>query len=70
MFNQQQIALALSTIESVAKIEHHRDNDDFETGKCYDPSETGNFDDTFEEGLYSGRIDFARQLMAILTSDT
>ena len=70
MFSQQQIASVLSKIEEVSKLEHHQDNDDFETGEFYYPSDNGNFDDAFEDGLYSGRINFARQLLAMLTADT
>ena len=70
MFSQQQIASVLSKIEEVSKLEHHQDNDDFETGEFYSPADNGNFDDAFEDGLYCGRINFARQLLAMLTADT
>jgi hypothetical protein len=76
MFNQQQIALVLSKIEEVSRLEHHQDNDDFENGEFYNPGDNGNYDrdyhyqDAFEDGLSSGRIDFARELMTLLTSDT
>ena len=70
MFSQQQIALALSKIEEVSKSKHHQDDDDFENDEYYNPSDGGNFDDAFEDGLVSGRIDFARELMNLLKSDT
>lgn len=70
MFNQQQIALVLSKIEEVSNLEHHQDNDDFENGEFYNPADNGNYDDAFDAGLASGRIDFARELLSLLTSDT
>ena len=70
MFSQQQIALALSKIEEVSKFKHLQDDDDFDNGEFYNPADNGNFDDAFDDGLVSGRIDFARELMGLLTSDT
>jgi len=63
MFSQEQIARALSQIEEVAKLDHCQDDDE------YNPGDNGNFDDAFQDGLESGRIDFARELMIILTSE-
>ena len=69
MFSQQQIALALSKIEQTAELKHVQDDDDFENGEFYNPADNGNFDDAFEDGVNCGRIDFARELMILLTSD-
>ena len=63
MFSQEQIDRALCHIEKVAKFDHCQDEDD------YNPGDNGNFDDAFNDGLESGRIDFARELMIILTSE-
>jgi hypothetical protein len=63
MFSQEQIARALSQIEKVAKLDHCQDDDE------YSPDDNGNFDDAFQDGSESGRIDFARELMIILTSE-
>lgn len=70
MFSQQQIALVLSKIEKVAELTHCQDDDNFETGEFYSPADNGNFDDAFEDGVNCGRIDFARELMILLTADT
>lgn len=58
MFSQEQINRALCQIEKVSKLVH-----------CQDDEFNGNFDDAFHVGLESGRIDFARELMIILTSE-
>ena len=70
MFSQQQIALVLSKIEQIAELKHLQDDDDFENAEFYNPADNGNFDDAFEDGVSCGRIDFARELMVLLTSDT
>jgi len=70
MFSQQQIALVLSKIEEVSKLKHIQDDDDFENDEFYNPADNGNFDDAFEDGLVSGRIGFAREIMRLLTADT
>lgn len=70
MFSQQQIALVLSKIEETAKRTHCQDDDDFESGEFYNPADNGNFDDAFEDGVNCGYIEFARELMSLLTSDT
>jgi hypothetical protein len=70
MFSQQQIALVLSKIEQTAKLKHLQDDDDFENDEYYCPADNGNFDDAFEDGLKCGEIDFARELLHLLTSDT
>ena len=67
MFSQEQINRALCHIEKVAKLDHCQDDDEFDD--CYNPGDNGNFDDAFHDGLESGRIDFARELMIILTSE-
>lgn len=69
MFSQEQIALVLSKIEQTAKLEHVQDGDDFENDDFYNPADNGNFDDAFADGENCGRIDFARELMILLTSD-
>lgn len=69
MFNQQQITLALSKIEEVSKLKTVEDDNDFKSGEFYNPSDGGNFDDTYADGVDTGRIEFARDLMALLTSD-
>lgn len=71
MFNQQQITLVLSKIEEVSKLETADDDIDVEN-ECFNPYEHfgGNFDDTYEGGVETGRIEFARELMKMLTSDT
>ena len=70
MFSQQQIALVLSKIEQTAELKHIQDDDDFENDDFYNPADNGNFDDAFADGANCGRINFARQLMVLLTSDT
>jgi hypothetical protein len=70
MFSQEKIALVLSKIEQTANHKHLQDDDDFENDEFYNPADNGNFDDAFEDGLKCGEIDFARQLMCLLTSDT
>lgn len=70
MFSQQQIALVLSKIEEVSKLTHCQDDDDFENDEYYCPADNGNFDDAFEDGRKVGEVDFARDLLAMLTSDT
>jgi hypothetical protein len=67
MFSQEQIARALCHIEKISKLDHCQDDDEFDD--CYNPGDNGNFDDAFQDGLESGRIDFARELMIILTSE-
>ena len=67
MFSQEQIARALSHIEEFSKLDHCQDEDEF--GDPYNPGDNGNFDGAFNDGLESGRIDFARELMIILTSE-
>ena len=69
MFNQQQIALALS-IEEISKLNHLQDDDDFENDEYYNPADNGNYDDAFYDGVNCGRIEFARELMNLLKSDT
>lgn len=69
MFSQQQIALVLSKIEKVSKLQTVEDNDYFENGEVYSPSYSGNFDDAYNEGERTGYISFARELMKMLTSD-
>lgn len=69
MFNQQQIALVLSKIEEVSKLETA--DDDIDVGnEFFDPYDHfgGNFNDTFAGGAETGRIRFARELMEMLTS--
>ena len=70
MFSQQQIALALSKIEEVSKLETADDDIDVEN-EYFDPWDHfgGNFDDTYAGGVETGRIEFARELMTMLTSD-
>ena len=70
MFSQEKIALVLSKIEQTANHKHLQDDDDFENDEFYNPADNGNFDDAFADGLKCGEIDFARQLMFLLTSDT
>jgi hypothetical protein len=70
MFNQQQIALALSKIEEISKLNHLQDDDDFENDEYYNPADNGNYDDAFYDGVKCGRIEFARELMNLLKSDT
>ena len=72
MFNQQQIALVLSKIEEVSKLETADDEIDFDNGEYFDPCDHfgGNFDDAYYGGQETGRIEFARELMEMLTSDT
>jgi len=72
MFSQEKIALVLSKIEQTANQKHLQDDDDLENDEFYNynPADNGNFDDAFEDGLKCGEIDFARQLMCLLTSDT
>jgi len=66
MFNQFQIAseiaLVLSEIQKTAKLKHAHDRYD-----DYCPADNGNFDDAFEDGENYGRIEFARELWAILS---
>jgi len=71
MFSQQQIALVLSKIEKVSKLETVEDEIDFDNGDYFVPSDHfgGNFDDVYFGGHETGRIEFARELMKMLTSD-
>lgn len=70
MFNQQQIAKVLSQIEAVSKLETAEDGIDV-GNEWFDPCDHfgGNFDDAYNGGVENGRIEFARELMAMLTSD-
>jgi hypothetical protein len=70
MFSQQQIALALSKIEQMSELKHLQDDDDFENDEYYNPADNGNYDDAFYDGVNCGRIEFARELMNLLKSDT
>ena len=69
MFNQQQIALVLSKVEEVSKLETADDDIDVEN-EFFDPCDHfgGNFDDAYHGGRRTGRIEFARELMNMLTS--
>lgn len=71
MFNQQQIAQVLSKIEKVSKLETADDGIDV-GNEWFNPYDHfgGNFDDTYVGGVETGRIVFARELMAMLASDT
>lgn len=67
MYNNQQIAQVLSKVQEVAELKHLQDDDDFENDNYYNPADNGNYDDAFEDGVKCGRIDFARELMTLLS---
>jgi len=59
MTDQQKLEYFLSKLQESANCKHCID----EYGDDYDPSDTGNYDDTFDDGRWYGEFEFARELL-------
>jgi hypothetical protein len=66
MTDTQKLEFLLSKLQETAKFKHCYDD----YGDDYSPSETGNYDDTFNVGAEYGEIEFARSLLQQLKLQT
>ena len=59
MTDQQKLEFLLSKLQRIADCKHCIDR----CGDNYNPSESGNYDDAFDDGSRYGEIEFARELL-------
>jgi hypothetical protein len=66
MTDTQKLQFLLSKLQESADCKHCYD----EYGDDYCPSDSGNYDDTFDDGRWYGEITFARDLIQQLKLQT
>jgi hypothetical protein len=65
MTDTEKLQFLLSKLQESADCKHCLD----EYGDDYSPSESGNYDDTFDDGRWYGEFEFARSLLQQLNND-
>ncbi len=66
MTDTEKLQFLLTKLQETAKFKHCFDD----YGDYYSPSETGNYDDAFDDGDTHGHVEFARTLLQQLKLQT